>query len=246
MSKLLKDFTETMELVGRKHGLSQVFNDLLTAGICSFHTTNIKSQLQEKDEANEELYLETIKKYSKEELAKLAELLGILQLNVLENPYSDILGEYFTIHITKGQNGQFFTPDPISEFMASILAVDEEEGLWVSDPACGSGRMSLNAAKKNPRNFFFAADNDLCCARMACVNFFLNGLKGEVSCMNSLSLEWYQAWHINLDGIGIKPIEKEQSLFWQKQSESTLKEHSENKQNSQLSLFKKGLPNDLY
>ena len=90
----------------------------------------------------------------------------------------------------------------------------EDEGKSVFDPACGSARMLLSCAKLNHKNYFFGADNSDTCAKMAVLNFFLNGLKGEVSWMNSLTMEWYGGWHINMDGIGIVPITKEQSLIW--------------------------------
>ncbi|AXG72987.1 SAM-dependent DNA methyltransferase [Flavobacterium arcticum] len=180
MTDLVKAFSKHLEAVGRKQGLAKVFNDVLTMGICSFHRVNIQSRLTEKDEANEALYFEIIKPYNKEELTELAKALGVLQLNVLKNPYSDILGDYFTLHITRGQNGQFFTPDPVCEFMAAITHGDKnKKGARVFDPACGSGRMLLAAAKNSPDNLFFGADNDQTCAHMATLNFFLNGLRGR-------------------------------------------------------------------
>ena len=190
-------------------------------GICSFHRTNIQSRLQEKDEANEALYMEVIKPYDREDLQDFGKAIGILQLNVLDNPYSDPLGEFFTIHITKGQNGQYFTPEPICTFMAMINGLDtEKEGQRILDPACGSGRMLLSAAKINHRNYFFWADNSNTCAKMATLNFFLNGLNGEVAWMDSLSMEWFGGWHINTHGIGIMPIEKEQSMIWTEASKA--------------------------
>lgn len=209
-------------------------------GICSFHRTNIQSSLKEKDETNETLYLETIKPYSKDELNEFAKALGLLQLNILDHPYSDIPGEFFTQYITKGQNGQFFTPEPICQFMAKITFDDRTTGKRVLDPACGSGRTLLSAAKTNYRNYFFGADNDITCAKMATLNFFLNGLKGEVSWMNSLSNEWYGGWHINMDGLGIVPIGKENSAIWlnpPKQNNPSKNIPSTPMLGSQLSLF---------
>jgi len=208
-------FTKTLEPLGRKYDLAKVFNDLLTTSICSFHRTNIQSRLQEKDETNEALYMETIKPYKREDLNAFGEALGILQLNVLDNPYSDVLGEFFMQYITKGQNGQYFTPEPVCEFMARMQMDNlKDEGNRILDPACGSGLMLLSAAKINHCNYFFGADNNSTCAKMAALNFFLNGLNGEVAWMNSLSMEWFGGWHINTNGLGIIPIEKEQSMIW--------------------------------
>lgn len=215
MSKYFNDFAQRINNLGRVHDLSRAFNDLLTMGICSYHQTNIQSQLQQKDEANEALYMGAIKSYKGDELNAFAECLGLLQLNVLDNPYSDLLGEFFMLEITKGQNGQYFTPDPICQMMAEMqFSGGVREGQRVLDPACGSGRMLLNAAKLHPKNHFFGGDNAMTCAKMATLNFFLNGLVGEVAWMDCLSMEWFGGWHINTNGLGILPIDKEQSQIW--------------------------------
>lgn len=207
-----------MHGIGRTFELSKVFNDLLTMSICAFHRTNIQSRLQEKDEQNEALYMNTIKVYERETLNEFAKAMGILQLNATQNPYSDILGEFFMQDITKGHNGQYFTPHHLCDMMAQMQISDckDEFNKRVLDPACGSGRMLLSGAKINPRNYFFGADNSNTCAKMAAVNFFLNGLRGEVAWMNSLSMEFYGGWHVNMNGIGIVPIEAEQSHIWSK------------------------------
>ncbi|MCG8483565.1 MAG: N-6 DNA methylase [Clostridia bacterium] len=215
MTDHYKKLAKTLTPLGRKYDLAKAFNDLLTVGICSFHRTNIQSRLQEKDEANEALYMDTIKPYEKDDLNTFGTALGILQLNVLDNPYSDILGDFYMEYITKGENGQYFTPDHICELMARMQLGDQEEnGKRILDPACGSGRMLLSAAKLHYRNYFFGADNNNTCAKMAVLNFYLNKLCGEVAWMDSLSMEWYGGWHINTAGPGIIPIEKEQSYIW--------------------------------
>ncbi len=217
MTEHFNSLVKNMESLSRKFDASRVFDDLLTMVICSHHTTNIKSRLQEKDEANEAFYMSTIEKYRPEELDLFAQACAAIQLNVLDNPYSDILGEYFMQNITRGQNGQYFTPEPVCDMMAVITGGEAAEtGNRVLDPASGSGRMLLSYAKQSPDNYFFAADLSQICAKMSVVNFLFNGLRGEVACMNSLSYEFFQAWHVNMDGIGITPIEKEQSQIWTK------------------------------
>ena len=105
MTDHYKELVKTLTPLGRKYDLAKAFNDLLTVGICSFHRTNIQSRLQEKDEANEALYMDTIKPYERDDLNIFAAALGILQLNVLDNPYSDILGDFYMEYITRGENG---------------------------------------------------------------------------------------------------------------------------------------------
>lgn len=124
--------------------------------------------------------------------------------------------------------------------MARITLDDKTIGKRILDPACGSGRTLLSAAKTNHKNCFFGADNDATCAKMATLNFFLNGLKGEVSWMNSLSNEWYGGWHINMNGLGIVPIHKEYSAIWfnpPKQDNSSTSKEIPNALGNQLSLF---------
>ncbi|MEN0047701.1 MAG: N-6 DNA methylase [Bacteroidota bacterium] len=210
-----KDFTKTIEPLTRRHDRGRVFNDFLTAAICSYHQTNIQTQLQEKDEENEALYMEAISPYTKDEINGFPKLMGILMLSVNDAPYSDILGEYFTEHITNGENGQFFTPSAVCEMMALMQGEPNTiEGKKIADPACGSGRLLLAFAKANPNNYFFGSDNNNTCAKMATLNFFINGLRGEVAQMNTLTMEWYKGWHININGLGIVPVEKEQSYIW--------------------------------
>ena len=120
MTENFNQLSKTLENIARKHDISKIFNDFLTIGICAFHQTNIQSRLQDKDDTNEELYLKTIKSYDRDELTRLGEAMGILQLNVLDDPYSDILGEFFMQNITKGQNGQYFTPEPVCDMMAKM------------------------------------------------------------------------------------------------------------------------------
>ena len=105
MNKHYNEFTKPLTALSRKYDLAKVFNDLLTIGICTFHRINIQSRLQDQDKDNEARYLETIKSYKKEDLDHFAHAVGILQLNVLDHPYSDILGEFFMQNISMGHNG---------------------------------------------------------------------------------------------------------------------------------------------
>ena len=117
-----QSFSNLFSSLARKRGLAEVFNDLVSMGVCSYHSTNIQTKLQEQNATNEALYLQTAAKYSKEELDTFAKALGTLSFQVNEEPYSDLLGQYFTEHVTNGHNGQFFTPDAIGNLMDVAFA----------------------------------------------------------------------------------------------------------------------------
>lgn len=210
-----KAFEDGLLQLGRRFDLSRVFDDFLTMGMCSHHQTNISSRLSEIDEENEAEYMQVIKPYSKEELNQFAKLLANFQEGINHRQYSDMLGQFFTQHITQGHNGQFFTPEPICDLMARSFGIDKSvKDQRAYDPACGSGRLLLAFAKVAPDNTFYANDVSLTCAKMTSLNFMFNGLRGEVACMNTLSMEWTRGWRVNWPTLGIKPIDKEESKIW--------------------------------
>ena len=233
-NEIYKDFENNMNTLSQRYERARVFDDFLSLAICSFHQTNIQSRLTVKDPGNEKLYLNIIEKYDRNSIDIFPKLLGSLQMSTYNTPYSDLLGQYFTEHITRGQNGQYFTPNGICDLMTQITSPSEETGKRVLDPACGSGRLLLSFAKQAPDNFFYGADLSLTCAKMTTLNFFHNGLRGEVACMNTLSYEWFASWRINMHGIGILPIEKEQSEIWTKPKPT---EPKPKKKKEQLDLF---------
>lgn len=246
-----KEFVKLVLQLGRRYEVSRVFSDFLTLAICSFHVENMKTGGAKNDEEAEALYMKTIGRYKKEEVREVfPKLLGLLMLNAQKRPYSDILGSFFTEHVSMGHNGQFFTPDSICQMLAELTDKKEdkkaeEKPKTIYDPASGSGRMLLSAAEANPKNLFFANDVSETCAKMTALNFFINGLRGEVAWMNSLTLEWFGAWKVHYPQYGILPIEKEQSVvFNQATKEETKKpdlpSEKQNKKSppgNQLSLF---------
>ena len=218
MSKPLdhyRSFCKEIDLLSRTYDRTRIFDDFLTASLCTVHQINIASRLTHKDPENEILYLEVTKGYSPEELKQFGKLLGVYLNSIHDVPYGDILGRYFTEHITRGHNGQYFTPESICMLKAEMIgATKETTGKHVYDPSCGSGRLCLQFAKIAPNNYFYANDVSMTCAKMTSLNFMFNGLRGEVACMNTLSMEWYTGWKINTPTLGIRPIKKEQSRIW--------------------------------
>jgi type I restriction-modification system DNA methylase subunit len=189
MNDSMNKFNSLFDKITYGKSESETFDDFLDICICCLS-----------GEQYEEEYLIIIKKYSKEQVNLICELFATMVI-IMDNDgagLKDCLGEYFQNNITRGKNGQFFTPEHVCDFMAAIT-MGETKGKTIMDPACGSGRMLLSAAKISKRNYFFGADIDNRCCKMAVINLCLNGLVGEISWMNSLSLEHWGGYNIYLD-----------------------------------------------
>jgi len=220
-------FNETIFKIAYRFSLPKVFDDFLTMSIAAC-TRNFETQLS----YYEDEYLQTIAYYKDSELRHefpnaFAQLVVEMEERVNSSLGNDVLGDFFQEHISNGRNGQFFTPYPICEFMASITHTDrvndaeasKERPLRILEPACGSGRMLLAAHKVNGSGHeYYGIDIDRTCVKMAALNLFLNGVwNSEVMCANSLMPDDFViAYHISFVPLGIFKIEeKENSDLWQ-------------------------------
>jgi type I restriction-modification system DNA methylase subunit len=119
----------------------------------------------------------------------------LTEIGELSEGFEDPIGALYEMLISKGQKGQIFTPEPIASFMASsVINADMEAGQTVYDPACGSGRMLLAAAKINRHLRFYGADIDPLCCKMSLVNMLLNSLTVEIAHMDTLANDFYRGY----------------------------------------------------
>jgi len=115
----------------------------------------------------------------------------------LAEGFNDPLGELYERFISHGKNGQFFTPTPVASLMALLLSIEGmQPGQTVYDPACGSGRMLLLAAKINRHLRFYGADIDELCCKIAVSNMLLHSLTGEIAHMDTLANSFYRGYKI--------------------------------------------------
>ena len=143
----------------------------------------------------EDEYLQAIEKHKNGPTGKrgvdvLARMFGKL-VDVTDKTRADILGDLFQGAITYGEKGQFLTPEPICQMMATMNIPPEKTDLdgrrTVNDPCCGSGRMLLASAEIQPNWHFVGQDVDLRCVRMTAINLALRNHYGHVVHGNSLS-----------------------------------------------------------
>jgi hypothetical protein len=122
-------------------------------------------------------------------------------LSAMMNEGRDILGDLFQGAITYGERGQFFTPDGVSHLMAELTAGDDQDEAasdvkMINDPACGSGRMLMDAALHHPKAEVVGQDVDSRCVRMAAINLAMRACYGYVVCMNTLTCEAQFAYRV--------------------------------------------------
>ena len=192
-NKLLT-FGEYLEDISRKHGRAKVFDDFLQIIVCCLSMGR-----------KEELYFKTIKPYFKEELNLFSQAFASLIVQMDNAPLDDPFGDYFEEFLSSGKNGQFFTPICVCDLMTQLTTAikpgeERKSGdVRVYDPACGSGRLLLSAAKQDRKQFFIGADISYTCCLMTIINLCLNGLNGEVLHMNTISLKCWHHWCVIVD-----------------------------------------------
>ena len=185
--------------------LDLILNSLL-ALTDNMSRENLLNKLKENklDGKYNERYLEIAKKYSNGEMGKrpidyLCNAWDLLQQETREKQ-KDILGDIYMQMITFGERGQVFTPEHITDAMANMGGIKDNE--VISDPCCGSGRFLLSAFKQNPNIKLHGMDIDDRCAKMAAINMWLFDVKNaEIKHSNSLSGEVYKIWRILKGGL---------------------------------------------
>lgn len=129
--------------------------------------------------------------------------------------YHDPLGDMFMTRISFGHNGQFFTPDPVCEFMARI---SDPKGETVNDPCCGSGRLllaTLKVARENGEDpIIYANDLSYTCSQMCLMNLLFNSARGEVSCGDALRMNLESFRYFRIDRLML-PDGKWMATYWQ-------------------------------
>lgn len=200
-----------IEEVGRRHGRQTVFRDFVTMSAVALSKLDFRQA-----EAREELYMQTVRKYTSGEAKTIAHMFAELQQGLSVAP-RDILGEiYMQLELGNSKIGQYFTPHHICELMAEIALmtaltmsdnVDEQVAkkgfVTISEPASGSGATiiaAMMALQKRGLNYqrhahVTAVDLDSTSAMMAYVQLSLLHVPAVVVHGNTLTLEEYSHWY---------------------------------------------------
>jgi type I restriction enzyme M protein len=124
-----------------------------------------------------------------EKLVKLLDAIGDLPLGDFTNNTIDLFGDAYEylMQMYASQagksGGEYYTPQEVSELLASITVVGKKTVNGVYDPACGSGSLLLKFAKvlgkENVRRGFFGQEINLTTYNLARINMFLHDINFE-------------------------------------------------------------------
>ncbi|QMU65521.1 MAG: N-6 DNA methylase [Flavobacteriaceae bacterium] len=174
-----KTFNNAFESLSRRHGYYYVFEDFLDLYINAWcFDYQFNRELIQNRYTLEERQQFTLMMY---------EVIKILDKEIQsDSDCYDFFGTFYESAALSKQKGfaQFFTPMPICNFMAQIVAPNNNETF--SDPCCGSGRFSLASNSVSLGSFHFLVDLDFTCAKMATLNLMHHGIHGIVIADNGL------------------------------------------------------------
>lgn len=158
----------------------------------------------------EEMYLEIMGRYRNDGKPREADLFARAfseLMDEMRKENHDVLGGIYMEIVSnwsaKGM-GQFFTPIHLCDAMAQLTISDPPDNpVTVADPACGSGRTFISAAKLvNAKSWFHGIDADNVCAQMCALNLCFFNMNGYVIHGNTLSMKFYDGWITNNSLLG--------------------------------------------
>ncbi|KIL46957.1 hypothetical protein KP77_25260 [Jeotgalibacillus alimentarius] len=236
IEQTFRQMVKTIEQLSHRHATFTVFSDFIEMSAIAVANTVQISKYQER----EKRYMRIIERYSKDELVKFADLLGMLTV-LLEQKPDDYLGKLFMeLELYNSWKGQFFTPLAVAEAMAemathNIDSIIKDKGyITVNEPTVGGGVTIIALAKvlqKRGYNYqsamrVTAQDIDSRSVHMTYVQLSLLGINAIVIQGNTLLVEIVDHWktpnHIlNFSLLSkveelenIKPIESEQLVLF--------------------------------
>lgn len=177
--------------------------------------TSISNSVDKRQfEPREKLYLETVKKYTKEELdlfpKMYVSLVLTLQKYEVDRCPRDVLGEVFhELNIQSKWHGQFFSPEAFCNLMGELSIgerdseIEQRGYVTVNEPACGGGAMLfgfMTAFAKRNYNYckqmlVEASDVDIKCVYMTYIQLSLYGIPAVVLHRNTLTMETWSSWY---------------------------------------------------
>lgn len=146
----IETLVKQLQSIGKDKRRYKVFEDFVTISAISLHNAGLPKESYVFKRYEQE-YLEIIHTYNKADQQALVECFAML-VNIMDKAGlpKDILGEiYMSMDFGEANQGQFFTPDHVSQLMAKMQMtnlpklLEDQPFITVSEPTCGAGGMLL-------------------------------------------------------------------------------------------------------
>jgi type I restriction enzyme M protein len=193
ISKELMPIAELLDKTAGRFGYNEIYGDWIDYMVACFEWDGdivLANHLKSKYGKDYQIFNDL-----------LVEYMNICKHQIERKEWYDGLGIIYETISSRWKSsamGQFFTPPPIVDLMVAFNGREEiGTGKTVSDPTCGSGRLLIAHHAKYPGNYHYGQDLDPICAKMSAINMMIHGCVGEVSCMNTLTMEWRFGYFIN-------------------------------------------------
>lgn len=145
-----REIIKTIEKMSGRYSPYNIFSDWIQ--MCALAIQNGCSVIEDKAwKDREQLYKDTQRKYSHQEMDEFAQMFVWLGDALTEN-MSDVLGQiYMEAGMGSKYTGQFFTPFHVSELCAR-MSIDlnnlpDHGKITLNEPSCGGGGMIIAACK---------------------------------------------------------------------------------------------------
>ena len=146
------DIIKVIKSISGKYSEYEIFTDWIRCMALSISNT-VTFRKDDVWHERERMYVDTMRKYTEEEVNKLCEMTMLLVETLEEGP-DDVLGKiYMESGMGSKAAGQFFTPFHVAELTAKLAIhahIDEYmqgEKLTINEPTCGGGAMIIASAK---------------------------------------------------------------------------------------------------
>jgi hypothetical protein len=208
---------------------------------------------------DDDLYMEVMGRYKNEgkDGEREADLFAhafhmLMKWSAKEN--HDLLGDIYMEIATNYDSksmGQFFTPIPVCDAMAKMaVGENNDKPVSVADPACGSSRNLISAAKVvHADSFFHGIDLDTVCVRMSAINCCMFNMNAVILHGNTLSMKFFGGFttHRSMLGGTVRALTEQELEYQIRRVEIGLSEQveppemptngNENIKEPQLTLF---------
>lgn len=192
------DFSKQFSTLCNTKGSWEVWADFMA--MAAITISNAFDREGPTHDDREQLYIRTIKRYTKTEQEVFPKLFALLVEALETEPDQDFLGEMFMLlNLGNHWKGQFFTPYNVCRMISEMTITDLEDRIekkgWVgiNDSCCGAGALLIAARntmvrhKRGPRDALYVAqDIDRTAALMCYIQLSLLGCAGYVVVGDSL------------------------------------------------------------